>query len=95
MMFLWPVESGHLDVVGKLVVSDAACSPQLGWTPCGQWKGLGSQLLLCWGGAPILEQGEWILEALTYSLPIFPCLLLHLTLECMTLYYKIIRFLLF
>lgn len=58
MMFLWPVEGGHLHVVRKLLVSGAACSLQLEWTPCGQWEGLVSHLLIGWGGSPILEQGS-------------------------------------
>lgn len=92
-VLLGAVESGHLDVVRRLLVSDAACSSQLGWTPGRlwkgssqlggtpgrQWKGLGSHLLFCWSGAPILDHGSreqrgWILEALTRFLARLPLL---------------------
>lgn len=101
------MEGGHLDVVRKLLVSDTACLPQLDWTPCGQWKGPGSHLLIGWGGSPFLKQrsrdrgqGEWILEALLCFLAHLPWLASGLALEigileCVDLYYKIIRFLFF
>lgn len=94
-VLLWAVESGHLDVVRRLLVSDAACSSQLGWTPCRQWKGLGSHLLFCWSGAPVLDHGsreqrEWLLEALTRFLARLPLLASGFSieigiLECMAL----------
>lgn len=94
-VLLGAVESGHLDVVRRLLVSDAACSSQLGGTPGRQWKGLGSHLLFCRSGAPILDHGsreqrEWLLEALTRFLARLPLLASGFAieigiLECMAL----------